>query len=132
MIDETDVVSYCSDNAPRADLTWLAQVVLSNGKFWGVYFTGVTEIEAVNKAVAFWNSEQERLGVKPKPVENNPWASVPSRLPDSPAPQNSRGIKPGAIWLIHKTTREKKVVNGQLAELLLASGEWEKGGPRSK
>src|ERR1700761_7688715 len=59
-IDETDVVTYKSENAPLEGLLWLAFVILPNGKYWDVRFSGATEEEAKQKAIALWNSEQSK------------------------------------------------------------------------
>lgn len=161
MIDETDVVTYKSENAARSDLNWIAQVVLPNGKYWGVYFTGSTESEVVAKAIDLWNSEQARpLGLIPRlrdhkpevfseppssdsawpsnPLPNDPWASHginattwANIAADDKSNKQGHATK-GMVWLIHKINRTKCRVRPEVAEGMLASGDWERGGPRSK
>jgi hypothetical protein len=88
-IDDTDIVTYKSDNAARDDMVYLAYVVLPNGEYWNVRFNGPTEEIAKSKAIALWNKENakwERLGLnksepeeeesEPVATQADPWASV--------------------------------------------------------
>lgn len=113
MIDETDIVTYRSENAPREELTWMAQVVLPNNNYWGVYFTGSTEQEAVLKAIKCWNAEEAKLN------------------PDGSKVDGRGSHFAGKVWMIHKQTREKiRIDAGQVAEYEFKG--YERGGPRSK
>lgn len=117
MIDETSVVTYRSENAPREELLWMAQVVLSNGKFWGMYFTGKTEEEVVIKAVNQWNEIYKNIDGFEK-IENE-------------YVEKRNHHFAGKVWMIHSFTRAKQRVNPDEVAKYEAEG-WVKGGPRSK
>lgn len=120
MIDETSVVTYHSENAPREELTWMAQVVLSNGKFWGMYFIGKTEQEAVDKAVNQWNNIYKDI---------KDFEKVENEMIEKPSGRGHHLA--GKVWMIHKTTREKvRIDPDQVIEYEFKG--YEKGGPRSK
>lgn len=118
-IDDTNVVTYRSENAAREELVWAAFVVLPNGDYWGVRFNGRTEAEAIDRAIQLWNNEKAKWS-KRQP-ENDPWADVK-------AEQHHLANK---VWMIHSETREKKRV--ALTEIsLYEKNGYVRGGPRSK
>ena len=109
-----DIITYYSINA-EPNMKWLAQIVLPNGKYWGVYFTGVAEHEVKDKALAFWQAEQAKI----KPID--PWAELPTK-------HHAAGLK----WIMHVETREKKRLPADEAEKLVANNDWIYAGPKSK
>ena len=121
-IDETDVVTYKSENAPLEGLLWLAFVILPNGKYWDVRFSGATEAEAVQKAVTLWNSEKARCGITHSAPAPDPWADVPSA--------SGRGAHfVGTVWMKNKATNERKRV--PLTEIsMYEKNGFERSGPR--
>ena len=105
MIDETSVVTYqaCHGNNLPQQLQFIAQVMLPNGKFWGVYFTGSTQIEVVNKAIACWNAEE---------------AKIKERLPTGAGQvfENQHHFA-GKIWMFNKQTGDKvRIDSAQITE----------------
>lgn len=130
----SEVTSYHNPNAP-VYCQWIAYIVLDDGKLWGVYSTGATQEVAEVKIKTLWDSERAKLGVSQQPAyeaavkaqsdakkQNDPWANYE-------APKHHLA---GKVWLIHKHTREKCRVEPHVADNMLQSGDWERGGPRSK
>ena len=126
-----EAVTYHSTNA-KPDSVWMAYVIMPNGQRWNVPSYGSTEKEAVDKIVVLWESERAKLKLSQNGSLNDPAAFSASGQDGSSDGQSSRGLKPGMVWVINKTTREKKVVTPEVAEGMIAFGEWFKGGPRSK
>lgn len=133
----TDVVTYYSQNHTDAREAWAAYAIMPNGRRWNVVAFGETEAEASEKIDRLWNSERTRLGFNgavfsapaspsspqpEKPLANDPWAS----------PIKPQHHLAGMMWLIHKVNRNKARVSAAVGEQMLATGEWERGGPRSK
>lgn len=126
MIDETDVVTYRSENAAREDLIWTAYVVLPNGEYWGVRFNGATEEIVKTKAISLWNSERAKFSKNPvgyikKEKDFDPWAN--------------NGEKQhhfvGKVWMRHKETRDLKRVT--LTEITMYEKQgYIRSGPRGK
>lgn len=115
MIDETDVVTYFSANAPREDLQWTAYVVLPNGEYWGVRFSSATEAAVIAKAISFFNAEKAKHS-----VVNDPWAEVTK--------QHHLANK---AWMRHKESRE--LIRVPLTEITMYEARgYERSGPRSK
>ena len=117
-----DTVTYHSTNA-KPDSVWMAYVIMPNGQRWNVPSYGATEKEAVDKIVALWESERAKVKT---------WDD-----PDVPYVQRyGRADRihhlAGLVWVIHKETREKRRLPASEADALMAFGEWERGGPRSK
>lgn len=108
----TDTVTYQSYDNPNPDQAWMAYVVMPSGKLWMVPSFAATEKEAVDKIVALWESERKKV--------NN--------VAEEQQPHHLAGL----VWVINVKTREKKRVTAVEAEGLMAFGEWERGGPRSK
>jgi hypothetical protein len=141
MIDETDVVTYRSDNAARDNLRWVAYVVLPNGKYWGVMFTGETEEIAVAKAIELWNSERARFSLIQEPKFNkpeafaapisssNPWAAT--RTSELPFKDGRGAHFAGKLWMRHIETRKLVRVSANQVDSHLANG-YERSSPRSK
>lgn len=112
----TAVVTYHSANAKPHE-AWLAYVVMPDGNQWSVRFAGSTEEEASNRAIALWESERAKCNSEPE----DPWANA------------GRGAHfLGKTWLINVASREKIRIDKDKADELVATGEWERGGPRSK
>lgn len=141
MIDDTDIVTYKSDNAAREDLLWLAYIVLPNGEYWGVRFNGATEEIAKTKALATWQREQEKWkALEPLIEQTNQQfkpqgAAIGSQLlintNDPWAEAEKQHHLAGKVWMIHKDSREKKRV--ALTEIVMYEKlGYERGGPRSK
>lgn len=127
MIDATDIVTYRSENCARESLRWVAYVVLPNGTYLGVMFTGETEQEAIEKAIKLWNSERAKLSKAHVEVNNlipdekiDPWAGV------------GRGHHfAGKVWMRHILTRD--LVRVPLTEVALhEKNGYVRSGPRSK
>lgn len=122
MIDDTDIVTYKSDNVARTDLVWLAYVVLPNGEYWGVRFNGATEEIARTKAISTWNKEKDKWNK----LEPDPWATGHQVV----ATVKEHHLV-NKIWMRHKETRELKRV--PLTEIGMYEGKgYERSGPRSK
>lgn len=107
----TNYVTYQLQYGNMPEHHWMAYVVMPNGKLWMVPSFAATEKEAVDKIVALWEAERAKVQINGEPEQHH---------------------LAGLVWVIHKNTREKKRVSPQEAEGLLAFGEWERGGPRSK
>ncbi len=121
MIDDTDVVTYHSENCARTELAWVAYVVLPNGEYWGVRFNGATEEIARTKAIATWNAEREKYK-KLEPLVTNSWDSVPEQK------QHHFANK---IWMRHK--QDRTLVRVLLTEITMYEGKgYIRSGPRSK
>ena len=132
----TEVTAYHNPNAP-VHRRWIAYVVMDNGNLWGVYAIGATEECARAKIANLWESEHARpLGLIPRLRDHKPEVFLePPSLPSSwdtaltgEAPSTFKGM----VWLINKATRAKARVSPEAAEMMLASNDWERGGPRSK
>lgn len=123
-----NTITYFSQNATPSE-AWMAYALLPNGKRWNVYATGSTEAEAVGKIVSLYESERAKV----KPVD--PWSALAKPLIDAIPEKYATGRGShfvGKSWLINKATREKiRVPTGDVNKYL-ETGEWEKGGPRSK
>lgn len=135
MIDNTDVVTYFSANAPREDLCWTAYVVLPNGEYWGVRFSGATEEIACTKAISFWTSEQQKVNSRPldKSPCVDPWADVRDSLPDEKFTSGlGRGSHlRGKTWMRHEETR--KLIAVSLTEITMYEQRgYIRSGPRGK
>lgn len=115
---ETNYVTYQLQCGNMPEHHWIAYVVMPNGKLWMVPSFAATEKEAVDKIVALWESERAKIN------------QITGAAMSSSQPEQHHLA--GLVWVIHKNTREKKRVSPQEAEGLLAFGEWERGGPRSK
>ena len=116
-----DAITYFSTNNYDPKLKWLDFIILPNGKLWDVRFSGATEEEAKQKAIALYNEEKAK------------WAEVnmPKTLIDPWAGVKSEHHFVNTIWVIHKDTREKKRI--PLTEIsMYEKNGWERGGPRSK
>lgn len=113
----TKTVTYRlrSGDAP-INQTWLAYVVMPNGKLWMVTSFGASEEEAVNKIVALWESERAKL---------------PAHTASEPIDNRGHHLK-GLVWVIEKWSRAKLRVTEEVANAYLAAGTHERGGPRSK
>lgn len=118
-----EITAYNNPNAPE-HRRWIAYVVLSNGQLWGVYATASTEGAAKEKIGNLWESEKAKI----KPLGNE---AHTVEMPTEWGDKREHHLA-GLVWIINKATREKKRVSPQIAEGLLAFGEWERGGPRSK
>lgn len=114
-------VSYFAPLAQENE-RWMVCAILPNGQRWEVYSFGATEEAAREKIVALAERELAKYANHPKD--------------ESAAPKTT--TEPGAnrfagtTWIIHKTTREKRRAPSLEADILIATGEWERGGPRSK
>ena len=101
------------------ELRALAFIVLPNGKLWDVRFSGATEEEARQKAIALWNAEKAKQPLDI--VIKDPWTG---KVLEQHHLANT-------IWVIHKETREKKRI--PLTEISMYEKQgWERGGPRSR
>lgn len=116
-----EVATYYSKNyCPQ----WLAFIILPNGKYWDVRFSGATEEEAKQKALSLWEVERGKLKIEDDPCIDNAKAGDPWTNP-------SQHHLTGRIWMINKVTREKKRI--PLTEIVMYEQlGWERGGPRSK
>lgn len=133
-----NIVTYYSSNAP-INKAWIAQVVLPNGEYWGVYSCGPSEDEARSKLSDLWAAEKAK--VKPVDAWNNP---LNRAIPDIRTQQRVGCMEEGdvsglagkqhhlagKVWLIHKVTREK--IRVEPNDVRISNGEYERGGPRSK
>lgn len=135
----TEVTSYHNPTAPD-NRKWIAYVVLGDGKLWGVYATAESQGMAEVKIARLWESERARLALNPQPSAYKPepkpaQASLPASWENlaSGVKSDGRGHgTKGMVWLIGKTTRLKCRVSPEVAEGMIANGDWERGGPRSK
>jgi len=135
----TEVTAYHNPNAP-IERQWIAYVVMDNGNLWGVYSVGDTEECARAKIANLWESEHARpLGLIPRLRDHKPEVFLePPSLPASwgeIAPEvktNREHATKGMVWLVHKFNRTKCRVAPASADHMIASGDWERGGPRSK
>lgn len=119
----TEIAAYYNATAPEYR-KWIAYVVLSDGKLWGVYATGATEDEAVRKIVALWDNEQAKFK-----TQSNSWDMIIS--PGANTTANREHHRVGKIWMRHKETRE--LVSIPLTEITMYEGKgYERSGPRSK
>jgi hypothetical protein len=108
-----------------ANLTYLAFIILPNGKYWDVRFSGATEKEAKQKAIELWESERVRLGLSQKPTVNRPCVKSGQPSSDSSWDEKPVSADPWAsasIEMTNKATGEK--VNVPLTEI----GMYEKRG----
>lgn len=103
----------------------MAQIELPNGNYWGVYCVGATEIEVRSKIADLWAKETAKIMI-------NPWRNLDMESGDVSGLVGKQHHLAGKVWLIHKVTREKVRVEPEIAEDRLATGHWERGGPRSK
>lgn len=121
----TNTVTYRAQTPVTDGQQWLAYVVMPNGKLWMIVSFGATEEEAKSKIITLWESERAKVriseGAEPD-TTNDPWQA------------DRRGHHlAGLVWVVFKKDRTlKKRVAPGTAEGLIASGEWERGGPRSK
>lgn len=142
----TEVTAYNNPSAPT-HRQWIAYVVLDNGNLWGVYAVGATEEAAKTKIQILWERERERVNRNPSgfngatfsapasstspqpetPLANDPWAGVKSTPFEAPKHHLA-----GMVWVINKLSREKKRVSQVEMVALVNTGDWERGGPRSK
>lgn len=121
----TEITAYHNATAP-VYRQWIAYVVLSDGKLWGVYAIGSTEDEAVRKIVALWESERAKVTIV------DPWANANQpRANVEQAHNEAKHHRAGKIWMRHKETRE--LVSIPLTEITMYEGKgYERSGPRSK
>ncbi len=131
-----EIVTYHSTNA-KPEAAWTAFIVLPNGDYWGVRFSGATEEIAKAKAIRLWTSERERYGLNPEPTELkscvNPWADLPSQpKPEKLTSGLGRGSHlRGKVWMRHKQSRDLIAV--ALTEITMYEQRgFERSGPRSK
>jgi len=128
----TEVTAYNNPFAP-INRQWIAYMVMDSGQLWGVYAIGSSEDEAKSKIKTLWESERARV-----PTIVNPWVnldptqqrhgSMEEGLLSKHIPHHLAGL----VWLINKADRTKCRVSAETAETMIASGDWERGGPRSK
>lgn len=124
----TNTITYYSQNSTNPNEVWSAYAIMPNGQRWGVVAFGDTEKQAVDKIVALY--QQERGKVKAV----NPWAEMAKPLVDTIPKQydTQQHHLAGRVWLINISTREKVRVDPDKADAMIATGEWQRGGPRSK
>lgn len=131
----TEVTAYNNPNAP-IHRQWIAYVVMDNGKLWGVYSTADTEESARVKIANLWESERARVSLNPQPSGHKPEPKpAPASLPaswDAALMSKAPSAFKGMVWLVNIVSRAKTRVSAETAEAMLASGEWIKGGPRSR
>lgn len=124
-----DVVTYSSVNA-KIDEAWIGYIVLGDGSYWGVRFSGASEEIVVSHALRVWEQERAKYGLKPvieadKPVEPSGWSSAPVKV-------DGRGHHlAGKVWMINRATADKvRIEPSQVADY--ESRGYVRGGPRSK
>lgn len=99
---------------------WAVTAFMPNGDKAHIIAFGPTEEFARNKIVGLIERELARYS-----------KTVPSE--EISRPVTGRGAHfIGKTWVIHNVTREKRRVDTAEATKLIESGEWAKGGPRSK
>lgn len=118
MIDNTDVVTYFSANAPHEDLQWTAYVVLSNGEYWGVRFSSSNEEAVIAKAVSFFNSEKAKVKAP------DPWSEIKAEV------IKSNHHIANKVWMRHATEGLKRI---PLTEITMYEKlGYYRSGPRGK
>lgn len=129
----TEITAYHSATAPWFR-EWIAYVVLSDGKLWGVYATGATEEAARVKISTLWESEQAKFK-----TQSSSWDDVPNnRAPEYNAWNEAKaGVKKqehhfsNKVWMRHK--EDRTLVRVPLTEIMMYEGKgYERSGPRSK
>lgn len=86
---------------------------------------GISEAAALERATRFYKNEVDKLTYSQR------LGATPTRVISTNVGQ-SRGVGfAGKIWVINRTTHERKRVDASEVENLLANG-WIKGGPRTK
>ncbi len=124
----TNTITYHSTNAKPAE-AWIAYVVLPNGDNWQVRFHGATEAEAISKAEACWQLEQAKPRAR-QAAEDEALAIKRAGDPWEQAAASGRGAQfIGKKW-IRNSAGEKRRVDPDEASIMVASGEWQYGGPR--
>lgn len=114
------IVTYEAKSADiKPEWSWVAYIVLPNGEYLGIMFRDYTKDGVVAKAEQFWLENY-------KPVADAAVANINDRISEIGK------ANAGKVWMIHKVTREKRRMEPEIAEPLLASGEWERGGARSR
>lgn len=120
----TKVVTYESKNVSNPKERWTAYAVLPSGELWLVRCCGETEEIAKSKALALYESEREKW-------EAREGAAKPKNEPAVKSEGLGRGAHfLGKVWMINKTTGDKKRVSKDE----VAQYEWAgyiRGGPRS-
>lgn len=112
----TEVITYESKNA-RPFERWQAYAVLPNGEPWLVRCVGETEEIAATKARTLYERERSRLKL------------VEKHYTKEDKPSSTHHLA-GLVWMVNKTTNDKKRVKPEE----VASYEWAgyvRGGPRS-
>lgn len=114
--------------------------IVSNGVVLPVYCIGKTADEAKANAEKFWQSELAKERTKQGsflPAADNatgfePPANRPRNVFAEPGANVGRGAHLiGLVWLVNRTTKEKKRVPPGDVDAMLAQG-WERGGPKTK
>lgn len=136
----TEVTAYNNPSAPT-HRQWIAYVVMDNGNLWGVYATAPLQWQAKLKIQTLWESERAKISLNPKPTFNRSevfsapassesgWSTNPTSID---AWASEKPARAGSVWLINKVNRNKCRVQPHVAEHMIASGDWERGGPRSR
>lgn len=125
-----------NDEFCAPELRALAFIVLPNGEYWGVRFSGATEEMARTKAISLWTSEQQKVNSQPldKSPCADPWADVGGdNLSDKKFTSDlGRGSHlRGKTWMRHEETR--KLIAVSLTEITMYEKQgYYRSGPRGK
>lgn len=119
----TEITAYHNPTAP-VYRQWIAYVVLSDGKLWGVYAIGATEEAARVKISMLWRNEQAKFK-----TQSSSWDDIAeSKSSNGDDKQHHFANK---VWMRHKA--ERNLVRVPLTEITMYEGRgYERSGPRSK
>ena len=126
----TNVATYqnISDNVPE-NMRFLAFVVLPNGEYWGVRFSGATEEIAKTKAIALWTKENAKWDMQHRSIDDiEEYEDVPANPLVTPSGRGKHFA--GKVWMRHATEGLKRVALTEIA--LYEKNGYFRSGPRSK
>lgn len=116
-----EITAYHNATAP-VWRQWIAYVVLSDGKLWGVYATGATDEAAKSKIGALWGNEQAKFK-----TQSSSWDDIAE-------PKSSNGKEhhfANKVWMRHK--EDRTLVRVPLTEITMYEQRgFKRSGPRSK
>jgi hypothetical protein len=123
----TEITAYHNPTAPWFR-EWIAYVVLSDGKLWGVYAIGATEEAAKAKISSLWENEQAKFK-----TQSSSWDDLTIKDPFTgrPVGEGKQHHFANKVWMRHKI--ERNLVRVPLTEITMYEGKgYERSGPRSK